>query len=444
VRSLTSKVTLAFLLVSLTVAALFALFAQLATVREFDRFVLEQMQSDFVKVVSSYYQIHGSWVDIGEILGQEALPPPPFALADQNGYVVIPAGPYHVGARVPPAELARGTLLEIRGRVVGTVFPPAEPPGRNPIDEQYLARTNRVLLNAALWATAVAVLLGILLARTLTRPLRELTAASRAIAQGKLDQQVPVRSQDELGELAASFNQMSADLARANQLRRQMTADIAHDLRTPLTVVTGYLESLRDGVLEPSTARFDVMYQEAQHLTRLVEDLRTLSMADAGELTLNRLPISPQGLLDRLAAAYQHQAGQQNITLLVQAEPDLPTINVDPERMVQVLGNLVSNALRHTPDGGKIVLSAQHQAEVVLLMVQDNGEGIAPEALPRIFDRFYRGDESRQQQGGESGFGLAIVKSLVEAHGGRASAISAGTGQGSTFLIHLPLAHPAG
>ena len=443
-RSLTTKVTLALLLVSLTVAALFALFAQLATVKEFDRFVLEQMQNDFVKIVSSYYQAHGSWVDIGEILDRGALPPPPFALADQNGYVVIPAGSYRIGERIPAVDLAYGTPLEIEGRVVGTVFPPTEPPGRNLIDEQYLARTKQVMLNAALWSTAVALLLGILLARTLTRPLRELTAATRAIAQGELEQQVPVRSQDELGELAASFNQMSADLAHANQLRRQMTADIAHDLRTPLTVVTGYLESLRDGVLEPNPARLDVIYQEAQHLTCLVEDLRTLSLADAGELTLNRQPIAPQGLLDRIAAAHQHQAEQQNVALLVQAEPDLPAINADPERMIQVLGNLVSNALRHTPDGGKIVLSAQHQEDVVLLMVQDNGEGIAPEALPRIFDRFYSGDESRLQQGGESGLGLAIVKSLVEAHGGWVSAISAGTGRGSACLIHLPLTYPAG
>ena len=443
-RSLTAKVTFAFLLVSLTVAALFAVFAQLATIKEFDRFVLEQMQSDFTRTVSSYYQVHGSWIDIGEILHQETLPPPPFALADQSGYVVIPAGPYRFGARVPAVEMAHGIPLEIAGQVVGTILPPAEPPGRDLIEEQYLARTNQVLLDAALWATAIALLLGILLARTLTRPLRELTAASRAIAQGELEQQVPVRSQDELGELAVSFNQMSADLARANELRRQMTADIAHDLRTPLAVITGYIESLRDGVLEPSPARFDVMYQEAQHLTRLVEDLRTLSLADAGELTLNRLPVAPQGLLERLAAAHQHQAEQQNITLSVQAEPDLPEINVDPERMAQALGNLVSNALRHTPDGGQIILSAQRQTDTVLLMVQDNGKGIAPESLPRIFDRFYREDESRQQWEGESGLGLAIVKSLVEAHGGRVSAISAGISRGSAFLIYLPLAHPAG
>ena len=438
-RSLTFKLTLAFLLVSLTVAVLFAVFARSATVKEFDRFALEQVQSDFITNMSAYYQSHGSWTGIGEIFHQGALPPPPLALADQSGYVVLPAGLYRFGERVPVTDLAQGIPLEIEGQVVGTALPIIGGSlGRDLAGEQYLARTNQVLFNAALGATAVALLLGILLARTLTHPLRELTAASRAIARGELEQQVPIRSQDELGKLAASFNQMSADLARANRLRRQMTADIAHDLRTPLTVITGYIESLRDGVLEPSPARFDVMYQEAQHLTRLVEDLRTLSLADAGELTLNRQFVSPQALLERLAAAHQHQAEQQNIVLQVRTEPDLPAINVDPERMAQALGNLVGNALRHTPDGGQIVLSAQRQADTVLLMVQDNGEGIAPEVLPRIFDRLYRGDESRQQQNGESGLGLAIVKSIVEIHGGRVSAISAGIGRGSAFVIHLP------
>jgi two-component system sensor histidine kinase BaeS len=256
------------------------------------------------------------------------------------------------------------------------------------------------------------------------------------MARGELEQQVPIRSQDELGELAASFNRMSADLARANELRRQMTADIAHDLRTPLTVISGYLESLRDGVLKPSPTRFEVMYDEAQHLKRLVEDLRTLSLAEAGELTLNRQLVAPQALLERTAAAYRHLAEQQNIALQVKADPALPEIRVDPERMAQVLGNLVSNALRHTPDGGQIVLSAQHQAGDVQLMVQDSGEGIAPQALPRIFDRFYRGDEARQAHEGESGLGLAIAKSIVQLHGGTIS-VESTLGEWTTFVISL-------
>jgi signal transduction histidine kinase len=257
------------------------------------------------------------------------------------------------------------------------------------------------------------------------------------MATGELEQQVVVRSRDELGELAAAFNQMSADLARASELRRQMTADIAHDLRTPLTVITGYLESLRDGVLQPSPARFDTIYNEAQQLQRLVEDLRTLSLADAGELPLNRQLVSPQELLEGLVAAYKHQAERQSIALHWQAEPGLPAINVDADRMMQVLSNLVSNALRYTPAGGQIALTAAQRGAGVQLTVQDNGAGIAREALPHIFERFYRGDPARQQHDGESGLGLAIARSIVEAQGGTI-AVQSALGAGTTFTIMLP------
>jgi signal transduction histidine kinase len=293
------------------------------------------------------------------------------------------------------------------------------------------------LLYAALGATLIALPLGLLLARTLTRPLRELTAASRAMAQGDLEQSVTVRSQDELGELALAFNQMSAELARANQARRQMTADIAHDLRTPLTVIKGYAEALRDEDLPPTTATFDTIYWEAEHLSHLIEDLRTLSLVDAGELTLNCRPASPRDLLERTAAAYLPQARGLGIALHVDPAPGLPPVHVDPERLAQVLGNLVGNALRHTPGGGRITLAAGQLAGSIHLIVQDTGTGIAPDDLPHVFDRFYRGDAARETDEGESGLGLAIAKSLVEAHGGTIS-VSSTRGEGTTFVIALP------
>jgi signal transduction histidine kinase len=244
--------------------------------------------------------------------------------------------------------------------------------------------------------------------------------------------------QEELGELAAAFNQMSADLARANKLRRQMTANIAHDLRTPLSVIAGYTEALRDGVLQPLPETFQTLHQEAEHLSLLVKDLRTLSLADAGELKLTRQLVHPHELLERMAAAYLPKAQELEVTLQVTAQANVPPVNVDPERMVQVLGNLVSNALRYTPAGGQISLAAAQRGNNVLLTVQDNGVGIAPDELPRIFDRFYRGDEARQASEGESGLGLAIAKSLVELHGGTITVESA-LGEGATFTIFLPV-----
>jgi signal transduction histidine kinase len=284
----------------------------------------------------------------------------------------------------------------------------------------------------------IALALALVLARTLTRPLRELTAASQAMAEGDLGRQVAVRSRDELGELAAAFNRMSAELARANRARRQMTADIAHDLRTPLTVIMGYAEALRDGDLAPADATFETVYREAEHLSRLIDDLRTLSLVDAGKLTLSCGAMTPQALLERAAAAHLPQAQRLGIGLDVHAGAGLPLVQVDPERMAQVLGNLVANALRYTPEGGRITLSAELHPGAVHLAVCDTGSGIDPVDLPHIFDRFYRGDASRTTEKGESGLGLAIAKSLVEAHGGTISAAST-LGEGSTFMIVLPV-----
>jgi signal transduction histidine kinase len=217
-----------------------------------------------------------------------------------------------------------------------------------------------------------------------------------------------------------------------------MTADIAHDLRTPLSVITGYLESLRDGVLKPTPERLGVLHGEAQHLNRLVDDLRTLSLADANELPLMRLPTAPQAVLERAAAAYRHQASRRNIALTTGCEPGAPEVFADPDRLAQVMGNLVSNALRYTPDGGCIQLTARREGDGAVFEVRDNGAGMAPDVLPRVFERFYRGDGARPQPDGESGLGLAIAKSIVELHGGRIGAASNGPGQGSAFTIWLP------
>lgn len=457
--SITLKLTLTFLAVSLAGVALVAIIIWATTSMAFNQFLLDRGQSDFLAAVTTYYQKNGSWDGITEALTQQGLiqpdlqpgsapsfsqpsnnnpiPPLPFALADQNEIVVVRGGPFNLGAVVPTSMLSQGIAININGQKVGTVLATGSPPNRGSSGDRYLAQVYQALLIAALGAAGLALLLGIFLARSVTRPVRDLTAAAHAMAEGQLGQQLAVRSKDELGQLTSAFNRMSADLERANLLRRQMTADIAHDLRTPLAVITGYLEGLRDGVLKPTPQRYEVLFNEAHHLQRLVEDLRTLSLADAGELTMNRAPEAPADLLERLAQAFQQRAEQQKVSLKLQVEEALPIINVDPERIEQVLGNLVSNALRYTPEGGEIWLIARREANAVVLEVQDDGTGINPEALPHIFERFYRGDESRQGDG--SGLGLAISKSVVELHGGTLTAKSEAIGSGSTFTIRLPL-----
>lgn len=469
-RSLAVKLTLAFLLVALAGAALTALFARWLTWREFDQLVLDQVQSDFVADVQAFYETRGSWEGATLYFGGRAMmlvphanrsgeQPPArpgiapsrallpgtasrasyvFALADQIGRVILPAGDYALDAVVPPAELAKGVPIQVDGQVVATAMLTGQSPELSSQEIRYLNRTNRSSLYAAVAAVIVSLMLGILLARTLTRPVRELTTAAHEIAEGKMWPTVPVRSQDELGELAAAFNRMSADLAQANNLRRQMMADIAHDLRTPLTVMAGYLEAMRDGVLVPTAKRFDTMHREAQHLRRLVEDLRTLSLADAGELTLNREMVPPISILTQMAAVYQHKSEQAEIDLQVQAAPGLPAVHVDPDRMVQVLGNLVSNALRHTKAGGSLQLGAEADASSVRLWVQDNGAGMTAAQVESAFNRFCRGGAAQETHEGGSGLGLAIAKSLVELQGGRI-AIESALGEGTTVSVWLPI-----
>ena len=230
---------------------------------------------------------------------------------------------------------------------------------------------------------------------------------------------------------------MSQDLVTSQQLRRQMTADIAHDLRSPLAVIAGYIESMRDEVLKPTPERFDTIYSEIEHLQHLISDLRTLSRADAGELPLNLVQLDPQELIDRTVTTFKHQAAQKNIEIEAVIESNVPEFKGDEERLAQVLGNLINNAIRHTPKNGAIRLNGRRDNNGIRLSVEDTGEGIPADALPHVFDRFYRVDQARQQNSGESGLGLAIAKSLIEAHGGTIEVFSQ-VGFGTRFDIVLP------
>lgn len=219
-----------------------------------------------------------------------------------------------------------------------------------------------------------------------------------------------------------------------------MTADIAHDLRTPLMVISGYLEALRDGTFEATPERFEAMNREALLLKRLVEDLRTLSLADAGELKLVYQPVQPRELLEQVRESFEPIADDQAVAIKVQADEQLPELQIDRERIIQVLANLVSNALHYTPAGGSVTLIARNQPGGVQLAVRDTGSGIPEDKLPNVFERFYRVEESRTENQGESGLGLAIAKSIVEAHHGTIAAESR-VGEGTSIMITL---QPAG
>ncbi|MEI7645949.1 MAG: ATP-binding protein [Chloroflexales bacterium] len=448
IHSLAVKLTLSFLLIGVIGAILVALLIGLRTRFEFDRFLSSRDQDAISQILTDHYTRHASWAGVEDSLADDprtAFYSRRITLLDADHIVVLGGRAYQVGVQIPETDSISSLPISVNGRVIGYVLVPQVDRFARPSSDDHPPMPEMAFLQRVAWAAAIsagvaaliALVLGSLLARTLTRPVRELTAATQAMAAGNLGQQVRVRSRDEIGQLAASFNQMTSDLARASQARRQMTADLAHDLRTPLTILRGYTEGLKDGRIQGSAALYGVMYSEVEHLRHLVEDLRVLSLADAGELPLNRRAIDPSALIERAGLAYIVQAEQSGLALHVTSVSDLPSILVDTDRMTQVLNNLVSNALRHTTQG-EIRLSVGQQDANVVLCVSDTGSGIAPEDLPHIFDRFYRADKARQRDdSGASGLGLAIAKAIVDAHGGSIS-VESTLGHGTTFIIALP------
>jgi len=446
-RSITLKMVLAFLGIALVSIVLIVMLARWNTRTEFSRFVSDRRGADLVENLSEYYSTNRSWDGVGEKILLDTVPQMPdngpprdsfFTLVDVNGTVIFAGQGYRIGEQVNKLELEHGVAIVVDGKRVGTLVMGKIPSDRNPREEEFIQRTTLMLVYGAVGTLLIALFLGIFLSRTFTRPIRELTEATHAVAEGNLGLQVSVRSKDEMGELAVSFNKMSADLARSTEARKQMTADIAHELRTPLSLIIGHAEAVHDGVLKPSSENFEIIREEAQRLEHLVDDLRTLSLADAGELSIYLQEVSPQKLLNDLQATYQHIAIQKNVIITSDAASVLPMLNIDPGRMTQVLTNILDNAIHHTPEGGQINLSAKKVESGVELSIQDSGPGIQGDDVNRIFDRFYRADASRHRDDGGSGLGLAIAKSIVQAHNGQIWAESA-PGQGLTVTIWLPI-----
>ncbi|MEV6440140.1 HAMP domain-containing sensor histidine kinase [Streptomyces anulatus] len=307
------------------------------------------------------------------------------------------------------------------------------------------ANTARIAGAAAL-VLALTVGASVFAGARLVRPLHALTGAAQRMRDGEQPESVPVSGDDEVGRLAAAFNDMSAHRARLEEQRKAMVSDVAHELRTPLSNIRGWLEAAQDGLADPDPAFVSSLLEEAVLLQHIIDDLQDLAAADAGVLRLHPESVEIRELLSQVAAAHQARAENAGVTLAVTATATGRTLRADPVRLRQAVGNLVSNAVRHTPEGGRVTLRAYAHEEgdgTVLVEVADTGSGIPPEDLPHVFDRFWRAEKSRSRRTGGSGLGLAIVRKLVEAHGGTVDATSV-EGEGSTFVLRLPGTTPSG
>jgi signal transduction histidine kinase len=456
------RLRLLVVLVLVVVAAVggMAFFNTLATTRMFTRYEEDRRMfhhQRLERLLTQHYAQNENWSGVqsviermGQIAGERVI------LASEAGQIVADSAGELVGQSVggdwdtPAAQILHhgkevGVLYtDFRGWDVdpGKVLPdsvrvrPPPPPGVEPESMVFLASVNRTLLLIAVVAGLGAVLLILGLSRRILAPVEALTVAVRRMEAGDLSQRVEVTSQDEIGELAQAFNSMADGLARLEELRCNMVTDVAHELRTPLSNIRGYLEALQDGVVEPERHIIDSLHEEAMLLHHLVDDLQELSLAEAGHLKLERQPVALADIVDRAVEAVRPRAEAEEIRLQVDLPEDL-LVDVDPQRIGQVLRNLLENALLHTLPGGEIAVAARTGGQWVEVSVRDTGSGITAEDLPYVFERFYRADKSRSRATGGAGLGLAIARQLVEAHGGRIW-VESTQGEGTTFTFALP------
>lgn len=454
--------------VALVATALTGVLSTAVTRAFFQRYVAlhRQERSDRVAaLMAQYYQYTGSWSGVDAAI-EEFLPQRGWwemmghmagsmmcsmlssavdrvVVADASGLVVGDTSDRAEGQRLSKTELALGSDVVVGGRKVGTVIilrPDQEIGGViSDIERDFLRSTLGFTIGAALAVAAIAAGLGLVVSRGLARPLSALVVAVKKIEEGggkNLACRVPVTGTDEIGQLAEAFNSMLARLEKNEQLRRSMIADLAHELRTPVAVLRGNLEAMQWNLTPVTQERIISLHDEVVRMSRLLQDLQDLAVAEAGELSLNKSDVDFRELVARVAGFFWPEAQSRGIELSFEVEDGAGMVFADADRIRQVLANLLTNALRHTSSGGRVRVTARRSGDEVVVTVADTGEGIDPEDLPHVFDRFYRGRKERPEHLG-LGLGLGIAKALVEAHGGRIWAESE-KGKGASFHFAIP------
>jgi signal transduction histidine kinase len=414
-----------------------------------------------VERLEAYYQINQSWQGVESILispghgmgrwggtqgnagMMQAMMGQRFRLADEQGNILIDTADPQPESSLDAEQMERAIPLRDGQNIIGYLLPEGGMSFNQTDQAVLLNRLSRAGLIAALVAVGISLVLALLLSYRLLLPVHALTQAAGRLAQGDLSQRVHVKGNDELAQLGQAFNHMAESLQRSEENRRAMTADIAHELRTPLAVQRAHLEAFQDGIYPPTSENLNSVLEQNLLLSRLVDDLRTLALADAGQLSLDfqavDLIVIAQGSIDQFAL----QAEAHQVKLRLESRGQCRTIVADPARLGQILGNLLSNALRYTPTGGQITITVNCLDEALKLTVHDSGSGISEESLPHVFERFYRGDRSRSRSEGGSGLGLAIARQLAQAHGGDLSASNHPQG-GAMFTLSLPYTQSKG
>jgi signal transduction histidine kinase len=448
------RLMLSFILIVLVSVTSVVLIARYGVVKEVRTFMLYGGMTDAPELVSAledHYRQYGAWNGVENILtsghgrgmgmgGQgRGMMSQRLQLADTSYTVVADTAATSVGERLAEAEISSAIPIQIDGKTVGYLLTEGGMGFYGGAGRSLLDRMNRAAFIAGLVAGGFSLLLALLLAYSLLRPVQELTQAARRLGQGDLSQRVRVAGNDEVAVLGSTFNRMADSLQQAEETRRAMTADIAHELRNPLAVQRASLEAFQDGIYPLTAENLKPVLEQNLLLTHLVDDLRTLALAESGQLKLECTPTDLSALAERVVERFKPQAAGQRVELHVDADLQaLPLLAIDPMRVEQILNNLLANALRYTPEGGRIDVTVQRGADQVRLQVRDSGPGIPVDALPHIFERFYRVDRSRSRSEGGSGLGLAIARRLAEAHGATLAASNHPDG-GALFSLEFPV-----
>lgn len=439
-HSLRTRLLIGFILVVALAVGTVAFIASRSTKVEFGRYVTHDQALRYRRlalILSAYYARARSWEGIQSLIDQtDQVYNERLVLSDRQGIVVGDSNNKLLGRSVNDDWSSESITLQIAGTPIGRLFIKQEE--RTPIEKAFLASVNKSVLIAAIVAGGAGILIALVYSRRIVNPVKALTSAARRMQEGKLDQRVEVSSQDEIGQLARTFNSMTAELKEQEKLRRNIVSDVAHELRGPLSNIQGYLEALKEGLAEPDPEIIGILHQEALLLSRLIDDLHDLAQAEAGKLDLNLQTVALEDIVTKTVDSIQNKTQEKYIELSLNLV-NSTMVKADPQRMKQVLRNLLENSIIHTPPGGKINISVKVKGQDAQVGVSDTGEGISAADLPYIFERFYRADKSRSRSTGGSGLGLTIAKKIIEAHRGEIWAESE-EGEGATFKFSLPLA----
>lgn len=405
-----------------------------------------------VEALEGYYQENETWVGVETIFQSRGRGSGQGAgggrgrggggnelkLYDSQGVLIY--DPHNTGTEgeLEEEDYQATIPLVVDGDPRGYLLAPSSQQFSLDLEGDLMSRLNKASINAALIAGGLSLLLAVVLTFYLLQPVRALTEAAGKMAKGDLSQRVDVSGNDEIAGLGNAFNQMAASLEGEQDRRQVMTADIAHELRTPLAIQRANLEAMLDGVEPKSDQNIQVTLDQNKLLERLVADLRTLALADAGELNLELRKTEINRLVSGIVDIFQQRAKQKHVQLAAVLEESLPAIDLDPDRIEQILVNLVDNALQYSNEGGDVVLTTLYENHFIIIIVKDSGPGLSEDSLTQVFNRFYRGDRSRSRKYGGTGLGLAIASKLAEAHGGSLSAANSPDG-GAMFTLRLPV-----